>query len=268
VSVLGAVFAAVGVTALFLGLRRTSRVAGHVARLAPSGRRSLLRRWRPVQATLLDQSGLGLTADGLLSLKVVAALALALGGALLSLAVPVGPVAAAGFGYLGFVAPSLAVERLARQRRAAAERRFGAVLEWLEALVAAGRPAESALATLGAQRTGAPVLDDVLRRAAGAYALGAPLFGSLAHEARAAGLPTLVALAEELDRARDLGHGSLAVIRDARDAARSAERARSLDAAGRVEGRLMLVLVLCYMPALMLAVVIPLFLGLLDGLFG
>jgi hypothetical protein len=29
----------------------------------------------------------------------------------------------------------------------------------------------------------------------------------------------------------------------------------------------MLVLVLCYLPALMLLVVIPLFLGLLDGLF-
>jgi len=35
-----------------------------------------------------------------------------------------------------------------------------------------------------------------------------------------------------------------------------------------VEGRLMLVLVLCYLPALFLLVVIPLFIGLLDGLFG
>jgi len=32
--------------------------------------------------------------------------------------------------------------------------------------------------------------------------------------------------------------------------------------------RLMLTLVLCYLPALMLLVVIPLFLTLLDGLFG
>ena len=52
-----------------------------------------------------------------------------------------------------------------------------------------------------------------------------------------------------------------------RDRLRASERAKSLDAAGRVEGRLMLVLVLCYLPALMLLVVIPLFLGLLDGLF-
>src|SRR5207248_1937607 len=70
-----------------------------------------------------------------------------------------------------------------------------------------------------------------------------------------------------VERARDLGRGALVVLRDHRDRLRASERARSLDAAGRVEGRLMLVLVLCYLPALMLLVVIPLFLGLLDGLF-
>jgi len=41
---------------------------------------------------------------------------------------------------------------------------------------------------------------------------------------------------------------------------------RALDAASKVEGRLMLVLALCYLPALMLLVVIPLFMSLLDGL--
>jgi len=34
-----------------------------------------------------------------------------------------------------------------------------------------------------------------------------------------------------------------------------------------VEGQLTLVLVLCYLPALMLLVVIPLFLGLIEGMF-
>jgi hypothetical protein len=63
------------------------------------------------------------------------------------------------------------------------------------------------------------------------------------------------------------GAGALVVLRDHRDRLRASERARSLDAAGRVEGRLMLVLVLCYLRALMLLVVIPLFLTLLDGLF-
>src|SRR5207245_907641 len=63
------------------------------------------------------------------------------------------------------------------------------------------------------------------------------------------------------------GRGALTVLRDERERLRASERARGLDAAGRVEGRLTLVLALCYLPALMLLVVIPLFLGLLDGLF-
>ena len=58
------------------------------------------------------------------------------------------------------------------------------------------------------------------------------------------------------------------MIRDARDAARAAERTAAIEAAAKVEGKLMLTLVLCYLPALMLLVVIPLFLTLLDGLFG
>ena len=80
-------------------------------------------------------------------------------------------------------------------------------------------------------------------------------------------MPALAAIATDLERARDLGRGALVILRDHRDRLRGSERAKCLDAAGRVEGRLMLVLVVCYLPALMLLVVIPLFLGLLDGLF-
>jgi hypothetical protein len=76
----------------------------------------------------------------------------------------------------------------------------------------------------------------------------------------------LAGIASDLERARDLGHGALVVLRDHRDRLRGSERATSLDAAGRVGGRLMLVMVLCYLPALMLLVVM-LFLGLLDSLF-
>jgi len=60
----------------------------------------------------------------------------------------------------------------------------------------------------------------------------------------------------------------VAVIRDPRDVARAAARTEALEAAAQVEGKLMLTLVLCHLPALMLLVVIPLFLTLLDGLFG
>jgi hypothetical protein len=111
------------------------------------------------------------------------------------------------------------------------------------------------------------MIDEAMAAALRSYALGAPLFPALAREAAAVGLPALAGIANDLERARDLGRGALVVLSDHRDRLRGAVRAKSLDAAGRVEGRLMLVLVLCYLPALMLLVVIPLFLGLLDGLF-
>jgi len=104
-----------------------------------------------------------------------------------------------------------------------------------------------------------------LRRAADAYALGAPLFSSLSGAVETDGIDELAKVAAALERSRDLGRGWLAVIRGRREAA----RAESLEAAAKVEGKLMLTLVLCYLPARMLLVVIPLplFLTLLDGLF-
>jgi hypothetical protein len=57
-------------------------------------------------------------------------------------------------------------------------------------------------------------------------------------------------------------------LQDLRDELRAAERARALQAASHVEGKLTLVLTLCYLPALALLVIIPLFVTLLAGLFG
>ena len=192
------------------------------------------------------------------------------------LGVVVGSVAGGMFGiavaavaaYLGFVAPSLAIERRARSRRRDAEGALGPLLERVEALVAAGRPIETAVVALARIPTSSLLLDGALRRTVDAYALGAPLFSALTNAARAEGIGGLATLATALERSRGLGRGSIAVIRDARDAARAAERAASIEAASKVEGKLMLTLVLCYLPALMLLVVIPLFLTLLDGLFG
>ena len=55
---------------------------------------------------------------------------------------------------------------------------------------------------------------------------------------------------------------------DFRDELRAAERSRLLERASQVDGKLTLVLTLCYLPALALLVIIPLFLTLLAGLFG
>jgi tight adherence protein C len=224
-------------------------------------------RWRPVSDRDLEQSALPRTQTEVAAAKALGLLAGAAAGGLVGTVIGAGALGALGCAYAGFVLPSLVVERRAGARRRHAEQRMAMLLERLEALACAGRPVESALAAVARVATGSGLLDATLRDAAGAYALGAPLFRSLAVRARSQGLDDLAGFAIELERSRDLGQGSIAVVRDARDAARRKRRAESLEAAAKVEGKLMLTLVLCYLPALFLLVVIPLFLTLLDGLF-
>jgi pilus assembly protein TadC len=258
---IGAVCVLLTIVTMSSAARRGSLVERRLALFAPSVRRPS--PWRPVADRDLWQAGLMRSQTELVAMKCLGLVVGAVvGGAIGAIGL------AAGLAYAGFVGPSVAVERRARSRRKDAERALGLLLERIEALAASGRPIEAAVATLAKTPTSSPVLDSALRGAAGAYALGAPLYGALGASARAEGIPALAALAEALERSRGLGQGSIAVIRDARDAARAAERAASIEAAATVEGKLMLTLVLCYLPALMLLVVIPLFLTLLDGLFG
>ena len=215
----------------------------------------------------LTQSGLGWSAGDLIRAKIVTALLGAALAASIAVFAPIGPLVVVAAGYVGFILPTLRVDRAAADRRSEAGQALVTLVEWAEALVASGRPIESAFVAIAQRGVASNLLDGAISAAAQSYALGAPLFPALAREAVASGLPGLAAIASDLERTRDLGRGALVVLRDHRDRLRASERARSLDAAGRVEGRLMLVLVLCYLPALMLLVVIPLFLGLLDGLF-
>ena len=262
----GALCAVVSVAAAISSARRGTRVEQRLALLRPSLARGS--RWRPVSDRDLDQSAVRRTQNEIAAAKAVGLLAGAAIGGCAGNALGIGIPAAMACAYAGFVLPSLAIERRARARRRGAERAISMLLERLEALICAGRPAETALAAVSRIPTGSPLLDAILRGSADAYALGAPLFRSLAVRADAEGLADLAAIAVELERSRDLGQGSVAVVREARDAARSRRRTRSLETAAKVEGKLMLTLVLCYLPALLLLVVIPLFLTLLDGLFG
>ena len=265
-TVLGAVLAAASVTSAVLAFRPRSVIGLRLARFAPHGHAPKLARSLLITKELA-QSGLGWSESDLVRAKFVAALASAALAAAVSLIVPFGPFVVVAAAYAGFVLPTLRVDRAAARRRSEAERALVTLVEWAEALVASGRPAETAFVSIAEKSVGGRLIDDAVVAAVRSYALGAPLFPALAREAESVGLPALAGIAHDLERARDLGRGALVVLRDHRDRLRGSERARSLDAAGRVEGRLMLVLVLCYLPALMLLVVIPLFLGLLDGLF-
>lgn len=264
-SVAGAALAALAVTALVLGLRRPSVVARHLDVLSPRGARGPA-RLAPATVTELRQACLSLRPEELLAIKVACAGGSALLCAALGLFVPIGPILVLVAGYAGWSAPSIVVARRAASARRSAERATTDLVERLSALMAAGRPAESALASLLPRASRSPLLDRTLRDVSAAYALGAPLFRTLARQATIDGLAACAGLAADLERARELGTASVAVVRERRVALRDLERSRALEAAAKVEGKLMLVLVLCYLPALMLVAVAPLFMSLLEGL--
>ena len=269
-SVFGAVAAAVSVVLVVLGLTPRSRVAARLNALRRPGTKSLgrLRAVHVIAPATLRASGFSIAIEQLVAAKIALALVGALLAAVIALVVPIGPLVIAAAAYGGFILPSIVVERRAAVRRSEAESATASFVEWTHALVLSGRPVESAMITLARRGTGAPLVDDVLARAADLYTLGAPLQPTLIRESRDAALGSLARLAERLERARELGSGSISVLEDAREELRRAARERLLQSASEVEGKMTLILTLCYLPALALLVVIPLFLTLLGGLFG
>ena len=262
----GVALTTISLVAAILASRRRSIVLKRLAQIKPRAETPHLLRALFVTRELA-QSGLGWSEGELVRAKIVGGLLGAALAAVAALVAPIGPLVLVLAGYAGFILPTLYVERVAAQRRSEAARSLVTLVEWTEALVASGRPVETAVVSLAGASTGRGLTETAIAAAARSYALGAPLFPALAREASSVGLPALVSIANDLEQARDLGRGGVVVLREHRDRLRASERAASLEIAGRVEGRLMFVLVLCYLPALMLLVVIPLFLGLLDGLF-
>lgn len=262
-TLIGSALAALFVVSLVLGMQRPSRVSRRLEQIVPRGRV----RGAPSASDLQRrQAGLWIDGERFLAVRVTAALSGVLALAAVTLVLPLGPAVLLLGGYAGAIAPTLIVEHRATARRAHADREVATLVERLDALVSAGRPPENALALLLHRVTGAYLLDEALRQSRDAHALGAPLFRTLGTHAREIGLDGLAAMADELERARDLGVGAIGAIRQRRDALRAAERSRALSVAAQVEGKLMLILVLCYLPALVLLVVVPLFIGLLEGL--
>ena len=248
-TLIGALATCVAVAASVLALRASSDVERRLRWLAPKARRS------HVTAEIGTMKVMTGTAAGLIALGA---------SSLWSLGPLPLPIAA----YLGFIAPSLIAERRDARRRSDARRAVVTLVEWLCALVASDRPVEVALAGVVSRGVGSVALDASLARVRRDYTLGVPLHDALAREGRAMKVDGMVELATRLERARGLGRGALPLLQDLRDELRAAERAGALQAASLVEGKLTAVLTLCYLPALALLVIVPLFLTLLSGLFG
>lgn len=252
-TVIGAVALGVSVAAGVLALRADSRVARWVRVLGGTGPRVC---------------GARRDGDELLVARVVAALAGALLGSAIGVVVSIGALPVAALAYAGWVGPAVIVDRRAARRRRAAERGLVTLVEWTHALASSGRPPEAAIADV----TASGRVDDALRpsldRVRRDYVLGVPMHMALVREASASGIRGLAELASRLEQARDLGRAGLPLLQELRDDLRARERARALAAAGAVEGKLTAVMTLCYLPALALLVIVPLFVTLLAGLFG
>lgn len=266
----GALAATACVVLLALAVAPRSRIAARLSAVRPSQRSAFARLGglQLIAPVTLRASGFAIEVEQFVAAKIAVAMAAALLAAVIALIVPIGPLVVLAATYVGFVLPSIVVERQAGVRRREAERATASLVEWTHALVLCGRPVDSAVVALARRGTGVPLVDAVLTRVADLYTLGAPLHTSLIRESKAAGLTSLAGIAERLERARELGLGSVGVLEDSRDDLRAAARDRLHHSAAQVEAKMTLILTLCYLPSLALLVVVPLFVTLLAGLFG
>ncbi len=249
-------------TALARALRR-ARLARGVVRDGVRerlGEIPLLRAWRPVDAETLRLAELtGVTTTDLALAKIGAAATV--GIVVLVVGAPAFALGPLSFG--AFVAPSEWVRRRATGRAATRRAALLPFVERLMALASAGLTLEQALLRLA--DTESP-LRPLLREVRTRVELGMSALDALAELAGREHVAELRDLAHDLARARHGGRAVLPVLAERREVLRLARRAERLDAASRVDGALSVVLVLAYLPALLLLVVVPLFLGLLKAL--
>jgi pilus assembly protein TadC len=250
--ILGSIAVAVAVTLGAFGMR------------GPSSVERRLRAVLPTRTSETPRAG----QDQIALARVACAAAAALAGMALAVALGIGIFPVPALAYIGAVAPSIVIDRRRVRDRRDVERGMITLTEWLHALVASGRPIEAAIVSVAERGTGSVPLNALLDGVRRDYTLGVPLADAIARAAVESHSRGLADLAARLERTRDLGRGALPMLQDLRDEVRAAERSQALQAASHVEGKLTLVLTLCYLPALALLVIIPLFVTLMAGLFG
>ena len=250
--ILGSIAVAASVALAICGVRRPSIVERRL-------RSVFLARAQGVATASRDQLTLA---------RIAGALAGAIAGIAIAVSLSLGILPVPVLAYVGAIVPSIVAERRAARARRDVERAAITLVEWLHALVASGRPIEAAVVSVAERGTGSAPLDALLDQVRRDYTLGVPLADAIARAAARSRARALADLAVRLERPRDLGRGTLPMLQDLRDELRAGERARALQAASHVEGKLTLVLTLCYLPALALLVIVPLFVTLLAGLFG
>ncbi len=209
--------------------------------------------------------------------RTVAAIKLAVGAgiglalALLTPWVPAMMVGAPIGGLLGFVAPSLVIDARKSAHRARILAEVPDVIAELRGLIGAGMGVERALhvvVTDDASGAGSTALVREIRRTMAAYGLGVPLTVALQEASDRLGAPEFEAFVLALKQARRLG-AELDAVLDQHEVGLRAQRRSDIDAeVASQEAKAQMVIAVCFLPAFMLLIFIPMLLSIMQGLFG
>ena len=192
----------------------------------------------------------------------------AAGLALLPVAGPPAIAAAMLLAVMSFLAPRFLAERRLQADRAAALGQVQLAIAQLRAQIAMGVGLESALRAIAFSPLSGPELAERLRSVLAAYGLGRPIEPALAKVGRDLGSAEIEILARSIAQARRLGVGLEDTLARAEFEFSAAHERRVAAAAERAQVRSQLLIVGCYVPAFMAMVLVPLFLGMLQGLGG
>ena len=167
---------------------------------------------------------------------------------------------------MGWLAPKLLVERRRDGDRAAALGQIQLAMALLRAQIAMGLGLESALRNLALSRLVGTELTARLRAVLAAYGLGRSVGLALAQLGRELESVEIEILARSISQARRLGVGLEETLARAEFEFVTAHERRVAAAAERAQLRSQLLIVGCFLPAFMAMVLVPLFLGMLQGL--
>lgn len=183
----------------------------------------------------------------------------------------VGPPAiglAAVLAVLGCLAPRLLDERGRARDRASALGQIQLAMALLRAQIAMGLSLESALRTLAYSPLIGGTLANRLRSVLAAYGLGRSVEPALARLGRELGSVEVEILARSITQARRLGAGLEETLARSEFEFVAAQERRVAAAGERAQLRSQLLIVGCFLPAFMAMVLVPIFLGMLQGLGG
>ena len=204
------------------------------------------------------------------ALKVVLGVVVGLSLATLTPWVPAMVVGAPVGGLLGFVAPSLYIDARKASRRARVLAQVPDFIAELRALISSGIGLERALHLLVADRADAAEAGELgteIKRALSSYGVGVPVTMALQGASDRLGSAEFESLVLALKQAHRLGSELDAVLGQHESAFRAHRQSRIDGEVAKQEAKAQLIIAVCFLPAFMLLILIPMLMSIMQELF-